>query len=48
MIDWIVEVEGVACPVDDMRKMDEWLVQVLGFRGNGARGKENKVQIDGG
>ena len=41
MIDWIVETEDAACSADDMRKMAQWLVQVLPFRGNGARGRED-------
>ena len=35
MIDWILEVEDIACAVDNMR-----FVKVVVFRGNGRRGKE--------
>ena len=43
MINWMVEGEGVACPIDDMEK--KLTVYVLAFRGDGVR--EGKTRAKG-
>ena len=51
MIDWKLEVEDVACPVDDMKKSDCSRSFVQRPRGDGLRGGKGehgfRVQIDG-